>query len=120
MCRSGPAADVVPTLKCCSERICLLLPDGRLGYLRTQDAERLQVRAPARMQQQQPAMRAPACALLRMLCLSLQDTNLRPCLACNIFSNKNPWEGAERGGKGFKKGFYQYFFCFFHMAFSPT
>lgn len=36
--------DVVPTFKTRNERMCLLLPDGRLGYLLTRDAERLQAR----------------------------------------------------------------------------
>ena len=40
--RSGPTADIVPTMKCRSERTCLLLTDNRMGYLRTRDAERLQ------------------------------------------------------------------------------
>ena len=38
--------DVVPTFKTRNERMCLLLPDGRLGYLLTRDAERLQARCP--------------------------------------------------------------------------
>ena len=37
--------DIVPTFKTRNERMCLLLPDGRLGYLLTRDAERLQARA---------------------------------------------------------------------------
>ena len=42
-CRSGPAVDVIPTMKTQNERICLFLNDGRAGYLRIEDAERLQV-----------------------------------------------------------------------------
>ncbi len=44
-CRSGPAVDVIPTMKTQNERICLFLNDGRAGYLRIEDAERLQVRS---------------------------------------------------------------------------
>ena len=43
--RSGPAVDVIPTMKTQNERICLFLNDGRAGYLRIEDAERLQVRS---------------------------------------------------------------------------
>lgn len=39
-----PGVDIVPTFKTRNERMCLLLPDGRLGYLLTRDAERLQAR----------------------------------------------------------------------------
>lgn len=34
---------MVPTLKTGNARMCLLLADGRMGTLRTEDAERLQV-----------------------------------------------------------------------------
>ena len=35
--------DVIPTMKTQNERICLFLDDGRAGFLRIEDAERLQV-----------------------------------------------------------------------------
>ncbi len=43
VCRSGPTIDMVPTFKTGNALICLLLKDGQLGILRTEDAERLQV-----------------------------------------------------------------------------
>lgn len=36
--------DVVPTFTTSNARLCLLLPDGRYGLLRMEDAERLQVK----------------------------------------------------------------------------
>lgn len=39
---SAPGEDVVPTFTTCNDRLLLLLPDGRRGMLRIEDAERLQ------------------------------------------------------------------------------
>jgi hypothetical protein len=41
---SCAGVDVVPTFTTSNARLCLLLPDGRYGLLRMEDAERLQVR----------------------------------------------------------------------------
>ena len=35
--------DLVPTFTTSNQRICLLLANGRMGFLRIEDAERLQV-----------------------------------------------------------------------------
>jgi len=42
--RSAPGVDVVPTFTTHNDRICLLLGSKKMGMLRIQDAERLQVR----------------------------------------------------------------------------
>jgi site-specific DNA-cytosine methylase len=40
--RSAPGIDIVPTFTTQNERMCLILPSGKIGMLRTDDAERLQ------------------------------------------------------------------------------
>ena len=81
-CRSAPAADVVPTFKCRSERICLLLPpasasDGpRAGYLRTEDAERLQVCVQV------------ASAIVLPALVGMPSSNTRTSLPCHSLSRK--------------------------------
>ncbi len=42
-CRSASAVDLVPTFTTSNQRICLLLANGKMGFLRIEDAERLQV-----------------------------------------------------------------------------
>jgi len=41
--RSAPGVDVVPTFTTNNDRICLLLSTHKMGMLRIEDAERLQV-----------------------------------------------------------------------------
>ena len=41
--RSAPGVDVVPTFTTNNDRICLLLSTQKMGMLRIEDAERLQV-----------------------------------------------------------------------------